>query len=62
MPVKSKLEEAMALQLRAAKLPTPVRELSFMPGRKFRMEQAVKLLDLHLDHCPELHSMEALGW
>lgn len=26
-----------------------------------RMEQALRLLDAHLEHCPERHSMEALG-
>lgn len=29
--------------------------------RPSSMEQAVKLLDAHLDYCPERHSMEALS-
>jgi hypothetical protein len=37
---KSKLEEMMALQLRAAKLPASVREHVFCPGRLFRFDFA----------------------
>lgn len=34
----SKLEEALALQIMAERLPVPVRELACIPGRKFRFD------------------------
>lgn len=38
--MKSKIEEALALHIRAAKLPDPVREHSFHPTRRWRFDFA----------------------
>lgn len=38
--MKSQLEETLALHIRAAGLPAPVREFRFHPGRKWRFDFA----------------------
>lgn len=45
----SALEEEIALQIRAAKLPVPIREFYFAPGRRFRFDFAWPALMLALE-------------